>query len=64
MTITTVHPAVKGANKYLNSLCRWFLAAVWIGESERSSLSSRETVVSTQSPQFGRVFNLTLHMSL
>ena len=34
------------------------------GESERSSLSGRETVVSTQSPQFGRVFNLTLHMSL
>ena len=35
------------------------------GESERSSaVGGRETVVPTQSPQFGRVFNLTLHMSL
>ena len=35
------------------------------GESERSSSAGgREMVVSTQSPQFGRVFNLTLHMSL
>ena len=33
MSITSVHPAEvgRGANRYLNSLCRSFLAAVLIG---------------------------------